>query len=274
MRYPNIPGYQILCELGRGGMGVVYLARQVGRGPLVALKMIRGGACAGAVELARFQREFEAAAGLRHPNVVPVYEYAEADGLPYFTMEFLAGGGLDKRLGGVAQPVDEACRLTEVLARAMHHAHLHGFIHRDLKPPNILLAAAGTPKIGDFGLAKLLSDDQRLTPPGEVFGTPPYMAPEQIKGDIEQIGPPADVYALGAILYELLTGRPPFKGASHLQTMQLVVAEAALPPSRRRPGLCADLDSLCLRCLHKNPAARPSAESLAGDLGRLRSLAA
>jgi serine/threonine-protein kinase len=274
MPYPTIPGYQILGELGRGGMGVVYLAREIRRGRLVALKMIRGGACASPTELARFRREFQAAAGLKHPNIVPVYEYDEADGLPYFTMEFLAGGGLDMRLHGIGMPVDEAGGLTESLARAVHYAHYQGFIHRDLKPPNILLTAAGIPKIGDFGLAKLLADDQRLTPFGEVFGTPHYMAPEQIKGNPDEIGPPADVYALGAILYELLTGRPPFKGASHLQTMQMVVAEDVLPPSKRRSGISSGLDSLCLRCLCKKPAERPGAQSLADELGRLRLLAA
>jgi eukaryotic-like serine/threonine-protein kinase len=202
-----VPNYEIICELGRGGMGVVYQARHIKLNRPVALKMILAGSHAGAADLARFQTEAEAIARLRHPNIVQVYEVGEHEGKPYFSLEFCGGGSLEKKLGGTPLPPKEAASLVETLARAMQPAHEQHVIHRDLKPANVLLAEDGTPKITDFGLAKKL-DEAGQTASGAVMGTPSYMAPEQAEG--KAVGPLADVYALGAILYECLTGRPPF----------------------------------------------------------------
>jgi serine/threonine-protein kinase len=203
-------------------MGVVYTARQVGLNRLVALKMILAGGHASAGELDRFRTEAEAVARLLHPNIVQVYETGTHAGLPYFSLEYCPGGSLDRKLDGTPWEPMPAAALVETLARAVEHAHGHRIVHRDLKPGNVLFAADGTPKVTDFGLAKRLDSTQARTQAGAILGTPSYMAPEQA-GTGAAAGPPADVYALGAILYELLTGRPPFKAASDFDTIMQVV---------------------------------------------------
>jgi serine/threonine protein kinase len=266
---PSVPGHEVLDELGRGGMGVVYRARQKGLNRTVALKMIRSGPVAGSQELARFHVEARAVAALDHPNVVRIYDYGEYQGLPYFSMELVAGRSLAARLGGQGLPVPEAAGLLETLARAMHAVHQRGIIHRDLKPANVLLTAAGVPKIADFGLARRLDESQRLTPTGAAMGTASYMAPEQAEGQTDLIGPLSDVYSLGAILYETLTGGPPFRGATFALTVLQVLSDEPVPPSRLRPEVPRELEAVCLKCLAKEPAQRyTSALELAEDLQR------
>jgi WD40 repeat protein/tRNA A-37 threonylcarbamoyl transferase component Bud32 len=261
-----IPGYEIRGELGRGGMGVVYKARQVKLDRVVALKMILAGSHAGEMGLTRFRTEAEAVARLQHPGIVQIYEVGEHNGLPFFSLEFCPGGSLDKKLGGTPQPPREAAALVEKLAVAMEAAHQKGVIHRDLKPANVLLAEDGTPKITDFGLAKKL-DAAGQTQTGAVMGTPSYMAPEQAGGSSKQVGPAADVYALGAILYECLTGHPPFKSAVPVDTVLQVLSEEPVPPSRLLPKCPRDLETICLKCLQKEPRKRyASAAGLAEDL--------
>jgi tRNA A-37 threonylcarbamoyl transferase component Bud32 len=270
MKVRYVGDYELLEELGRGGMGVVYKARQMKVNRLVALKMILAGGHAGAGELARFRAEAQAVARLQHPNIVQVYEVGEHEGRPFFSMEYCPGGGLDRKLQGTPLPPQEAARLVEVLARAVHAAHRQQVVHRDLKPANVLLAADGTPKLTDFGLAKRL-DDSGQTPSGAVMGTPSYMAPEQSGGKSRATGPAADVYALGAILYELLTGRPPFKAATPLDTVLQVVRDEPVPPARLQSKTPRDLETICLKCLHKDPRRRyPSALDLAEDLRRFQ----
>ncbi len=264
-----VPGYEMLGELGRGGMGVVYKARQAGLDRLVALKMILAGGHADAADRARFLAEARAAARLQHPGIVQVYEVGEAGGLPFFSLEFVSGGSLDRKARGTPLPAREAAALTEALARAVHYAHEHGVVHRDLKPANVLLTADGQPKVTDFGLAKRLDRADGQTQSGAVMGTPSYMAPEQAAGRAREVGPAADVYALGAVLYELLTGRPPFKAATPLDTVLQVLKEEPVPPSRFQPKVPRDLETVCLKCLQKEPARRyASAAALAEDLGR------
>ena len=264
-----IPGYEILGELGRGGMGVVYRARQTKLHRVVALKMILSGAHAGEADLARFRTEAEAIARLQHPNIVQIHEIGEHEGKPFFSLEFCAGGALDRKLGGTPLPPKEAARLVETLARAMFVAHQANVIHRDLKPANVLLLTDGTPKITDFGLAKKLDDTSGQTQSGAIMGTPSYMAPEQAGGKSHEIGPAADVYALGAILYELLTGRPPFKAATPLDTVLQVVSQEPVPVRRLNPPVPTDLETICHKCLQKDPEKRyASAAALADDLAR------
>jgi serine/threonine protein kinase len=265
---PSLPSYEVLRELGRGGMGVVYQARQLGFNRLVALKMILSGSYAGDDERDRFRIEAEAVARLQHPNIVQVHEVGEHEGKPFFSMEFCPGGGLDKKLNGTPLPPKEAAALVETLARAMQAAHDKGVIHRDLKPANVLLAEDGAPKILDFGLAKKL-DEEGLTATGAVMGTPSYMAPEQAAGKTRDIGPGTDVYALGAILYECLTGRPPFKGPTTLDTLAQVLADEPVRPRQLQPTTPRDLETICLKCLEKQPGRRyGTAAELADDLGR------
>jgi eukaryotic-like serine/threonine-protein kinase len=262
-------GYVVLGELGRGGMGVVYLARKVALNRLCALKMVLTGAHAGSGALARFRAEAETIARLRHPDIVQIYHVGEADGLPYLELEYLAGGGLDQALDGSPRPAGEAARLVEVMARAIAEAHRRGIVHRDLKPANILLDGGGHPKVADFGLAKIVDSDGGLTKSRVVLGSPSYMAPEQAEGDTRQVGATADVYALGAILYELLTGRPPFRAATALETLAQVKDNDPVSPSRFQPGLPGDVETICLKCLEKNPARRyGTALDLAEDLRR------
>ncbi len=265
---PSVPGYEVLDELGRGGMGVVYQARQLGFNRIVALKMILSGSHASVEERQRFHIEAEAVARLQHPNIVQVHEVGEHEGKPFFSMEFCPGGGLDKKLGGTPLPPKEAARLVETLARAVQAAHDKGVVHRDLKPANVLLAEDGTPKVTDFGLAKRL-DEQGRTATGVVIGTPSYMAPEQAGGKSKEVGPATDVYALGAILYECLTGRAPFQGPSALDTLAQVLSADPAPPRQLQPKTPRDLEAVALRCLEKDRARRyATAHDLAQDLQR------
>jgi serine/threonine-protein kinase len=254
---PQLDGYDVEEVLGRGGMGVVYRARHRTLNRPVAVKMILAGAYAGPRELGRFRQEAEAVAGLRHPNIVQVYDAGEVDGRPYFTMEIVEGGSLARQLSGTPQPLRRAAELVAVLACAVEFAHRSGIVHRDLKPGNILLAADGTPKITDFGLAHRVEGGPEFTLTGDRLGTPSYMAPEQALGKTRDIGPPVDIYALGAILYELLTGRPPFIGDTAAETERQVIAEDAISPSRLNPKVPRDLETICLKCLHKAAARRP-----------------
>jgi tetratricopeptide (TPR) repeat protein/tRNA A-37 threonylcarbamoyl transferase component Bud32 len=265
----SVPGHEILGELGRGGMGVVYKARQLKLNRLVALKMILAGGHTDIQDLKRFCREAEAVAALQHPHIVQIFEIGEQDGLPYFSLEYVEGGSLAKRLNGTPLPSRQAAALVETLARAMQAAHERGIVHRDLKPSNVLLTAEGTPKIADFGLAKRLDGHAGQTQTGSIVGTPSYMAPEQARGRSKEVGPATDVYALGAILYELLTGRPPFRAETPLETVLQVRSDEPLPPSRLQPKLPRDLETICLKCLRKEPARRyASARELAADLDR------
>jgi WD40 repeat protein/Flp pilus assembly protein TadD len=268
---PVIDGYEILEVLGRGGMGVVYKARQIRLNRLVAVKMILAGRQADAEERHRFRREAEAIARLQHPNIVQIHEIGETDNTPFFSLEYVSGGSLASQLDGTPWPVQRAAKLVEVLARANHAAHEQAVIHRDLKPANILLLPDGTPKITDFGLAKKLDDSTLQTQSGAIVGTPSYMAPEQASGQGRRIGPAADVYALGAILYELITGRPQFKAATALETVLQVLNEDPVPPRRLLPKIPADVETICLKCLEKLPGKRyASAAALAEDLRRFQ----
>ena len=266
---PTVEGYEILERLGQGGMGVVYRARQHGLERLVALKMIRGGSHAAPEHLARFRIEARSVARLRHPNVVQIYDVGQVDGLPFVALELLEGGSLEHRVAGTPQPERASAELLVTLAGAVDAAHRAGVLHRDLKSANVLFADDGTPKIADFGLAKRLDEEDGQTHSGQVMGSPSFMAPEQARGKGREVGPPADLYSLGAILYEMLTGRPPFKGPSAMDTLLQVVNDDPIPPSRLRPGLSRDLETICLKCLAKEPRRRyDSAEALAEDLRR------
>jgi WD40 repeat protein/tRNA A-37 threonylcarbamoyl transferase component Bud32 len=267
--FPEIAGYEILGELGRGGMGVVYKARQIRLNRLVALKMILAGDHAGTEAAVRFLAEAEAVARLHHPHIVQIYAFGDQDGRPYFEMEYVPAGSLADRLDGTPWPAGDAARLVEVLARAIHEAHRLGIVHRDLKPANVLLASDGTPKVADFGLAKWLDVEAGLTQTDHVLGSPSYMAPEQAGGKATLVGPGADVYALGSILYELLVGRPPFRAATALETLEQVKSAEPMAPGRLQPGLPRDLETICLRCLRKEPVRRyAGADALAEDLRR------
>ncbi|HEY7315875.1 MAG TPA: protein kinase [Gemmataceae bacterium] len=288
---PRVPGFEILRELGRGGMAVVYLARQTKLNRLVALKMILSGGHAGVADLERFRAEAEAIAQLRHPHIVEIYSVGEHGGRPFFVLEFVDGGTLAQKLDSPLAPV-AAAHLLEMLARGIHAAHQHGIIHRDLKPANILLSTKNEeqsangekqtsawsfvldtsylPKIADFGLAKQLDADHGKTRTGAILGTPSYMSPEQAGGK-KNLGPAADVYSLGAILYECLTGKPPFKADSPLDTVLEVIAGQVTPPRRLQPKIPRDLETICLKCLHKEPPRRyGTAQALAEDLRRFQ----
>jgi hypothetical protein len=250
-------------------MGVVYRARHLALKRTVALKMILAGGQAGAAERARFKAEAEAVARLQHPGIVQVHEVGEHAGHPFCALEFVEGGSLAQKLAGKPLPPRDAVRLVEALARAVHLAHSRNIVHRDLKPANVLLAADGTPKVTDFGLARHLDDDSGMTQPGAVMGTPSYMAPEQALGQAHLAGPAADVYALGAILYECLTGRPPFRGETTLQTLEQVRTQEPVAPRLLEADCPRDLETVCLRCLRKEPERRyASAAELADELGR------
>jgi tetratricopeptide (TPR) repeat protein/tRNA A-37 threonylcarbamoyl transferase component Bud32 len=266
---PLIKGYDVLQRLGGGGMGVVYKARHRGLNRLVALKMIRSDKLARADYMTRLRAEAEAVARLQHPNIVQVYDIGESEGLPFVELELLDGGRLADRLAGTPQPGQQASELIITLARAVQVAHDAGIVHRDLKPANVLYTADGLPKIADFGLAKRIDSDAGHTESGQIMGSPSYMAPEQARGHSRSVGPPADVYALGAILYEMLTGRPPFKGETPIETIRQVIDDDPLPPSRLVPRVPRDLETICLKCLRKDPDRRyESAQAMADDLKR------
>lgn len=280
----TIPGYDIVRELGRGGMGVVYLARHHELKRLVALKMILAGAHADAETLSRFRREAEAVARLQHAGFVQIHEVGEYQGRPYLALEYVDGSNLAHQLAGATLAPRAAAGLVETLARTVHYAHERGIVHRDLTPRNILLARANSaygirmstadatvyePKITDFGLAKELDGDASQTQTGIIMGTPSYMSPEQALGKTHEIGPPADIHALGAILYEALTGRPPFLAETSYDTLVQVIEREPTPPTRLQPSVPRDLETICLKCLAKDSLKRySSAEALADDLHR------
>jgi WD40 repeat protein/serine/threonine protein kinase len=268
-RFPGVPGYEFLGELGRGGFGIVYKVRHVRLNRIVALKMILVGGMAGLEERRRFLAEAEAIAAIEHPGIVRVFDFGTHDDLPFFSLEFCPGGSLARRLKIAPLPAPEAAGLVEQVAHAVQAAHERGIVHRDLKPSNILLSEDGSPKITDFGIAKRVSAGPGLTASDAILGTPAYMAPEQAAGKSRQVGPLADVYALGAILYECLSGRPPFQGARTLDILALVVAEEPATPRLFQPLVPRDLETICLKCLQKTPASRyASAAALAEDLRR------
>jgi eukaryotic-like serine/threonine-protein kinase len=261
--------YELLAEIGRGGMGIVYKARQVDLDRLVALKMILPGDMAGDDDLKRFRIEAEATARLQHPGIVSVHEVGEADGKLYYSMDYIEGPSLAKRLTGGPLTGRVAARYVTAIARAIEHAHRHGILHRDIKPSNILLDRADQPHITDFGLAKKIGGDSKQTRTGAILGTPSYMAPEQAAGKTHEIGPACDVYGLGAMLYELLTGRPPFQTASQLDTIRHVLEREPVPPRLLNPKVDRDLETICLKCLEKAPPNRyATAEAVAQDLDR------
>lgn len=265
----TVADYEILGVLGRGAMGVVYKARQPGLKRLVALKMILSGAHAHERELARFRSEAEAVAQLQHPNIVQIYEVGEDNGQPFFSLEYIEGVSLARKCNGAPLPPREAAELLLQLAHGIDYAHQKGIIHRDLKPANVLLATDGLAKITDFGLAKKLQEDSGQTRAGTVLGTPSYMPPEQASGRIHDIGPHSDVYSLGAVLYDLLTGRPPFRGTTMLDTLQMVQMREPVTPAELQPKMPRDLQTICLKCLQKEPSRRyESAGALAEDLRR------
>jgi eukaryotic-like serine/threonine-protein kinase len=259
--------FELLEELGRGGMGIVYKARQFSLGRLVAVKMILRGPLASPGDVARFRSEAAAAARLEHSHIVPVYEIGQHDGQPYFVMKYIEGTTLGRRLADGPLPAREAAELLLPVCEGVQFAHEHGILHRDLKPSNILIDCQGRPHVSDFGLAKQVSADGDLTRSGAILGTPSYMAPEQAAGNRGQLGPASDVYSLGTILYQMLTGRPPFQAASPVDTVLLVLEQDPLPPRLLNPKADRDLEMIALRCLQKPPLLRyPSARALADDL--------
>jgi serine/threonine protein kinase/WD40 repeat protein len=261
--------YEIIEEIARGGMGVVFKARDPELDRTVAIKLILAGALATREEIDRFRLESKAAAGLDHPHIVPIHETGEIDGQAYYTMRYLEGGNLSRSRERFRKDFREAARLLETVARAVHHAHLKGILHRDLKPANILLDGDGTPYVTDFGLSKALQSERSLTRSGALVGTPTYMAPELASGRKVRLAPAADVYSLGVILYELITGRPPFRGGSSLETLRAVQEREPPPPRSLEPRVPRDLDTICLKCLEKEPGSRyETAAALADDLGR------
>ena len=265
---PTLQGYELFAELGRGGMGVVYKARQVALQRLVAVKMILAAQHAGADDLARFHTEAEAVAQLQHPNIVQIHEIGTQDGRPYFCLEFVEGGTLAQKIKADRPGPRAAAECVATLARAVHFAHQRHIVHRDLKPGNILLTPDGQPKITDFGLAKRLDAVGSQTQTGSVLGTPNYMAPEQASGHGKEIGPATDVYALGAILYEMLTGQPPFHAESAFDTILQVLEQQPPRPRHFNRSIDASLEAICLKCLEKSPRDRyPTAQALADDLG-------
>jgi tetratricopeptide (TPR) repeat protein len=266
---PQIPGYEVQDVLGFGGMGVVYQAQHLALNRPVALKMVLAGAYATAPDRQRLLREAQAVATLHHPNIVTVFDVGECDGKPFFTMELVEGRNLAQRLAGTPQSARDAATLVATLADAVYSAHQAGLIHRDLKPANVLVTLDGTPKITDFGLARHVEGEGALTFTGALVGTPSYMAPEQARGHADALGPGVDIYSLGALLYEMLTGRPPFRAESALETQRQVIEEEPVSPSRLSSKIPRDLETICLKCLNKEPHRRyATAAALAEDLSR------
>ena len=261
--------YEDLVEIAQGGMGVVYKARQVSLNRLVALKMIRAGELATADEVRRFYAEAEAAANLDHPNIVPLYEVGEHEGRHYFSMAYVAGYNLLELVRDNLLSPREAAEYVATIAGAIHFAHEQGVLHRDIKPSNVLLDKTGQVRITDFGLAKRIGSDADLTRQSQVLGTPEYMSPEQAQGHHDDLGPAADVYSLGALLYTLLTGRPPFRSENWMTTLKQVVERDPISPRDLNPEIDRDLETVTLKCLEKEPQRRyVSAQALADDLGR------
>lgn len=270
-RLPDIPGYAVESMVGSGGMGVVYKARHLGLGRPVAIKMLLTGPLATPHELEALLREARAVAGLggRHANIVQVHDVGEVDGRAYFTMEYVEGGTLARRLAGTPQPARDAAAMVATIADAVQSAHAGGVVHRDLKPSNILLTADGTPRIADFSLARRIDGGPQVTLTGAAMGTPSYMAPEQVLGRSDAFASSVDIYALGALLYEMLTGRPPFRAESSAETQRQVLSEEPAAPSRLNAKVPRDLETICLKCLQKAPGRRyPTAGALADDLRR------
>ena len=266
---PNLVAYELLEELGRGGMGVVYRARDRRLGRTVALKIIKAEADIRPEVRDRFRCEAAAMACLHHPGIVQIFDVGDQDGAPFLTLEFVPGGTLAQKLRGAPLPPPSAAALLKGLAHAIAYAHRHGVLHRDLTPANVLVAADGRAKITDFGLAHLSSDMAALTQTGVVMGTPSYLSPEQADGQARVTGPATDIYALGAILYECMTGRPPFRGATVLETLAQVVHDEPVSPRQLLPQVPIDLNTICLKCLQKEPHRRyATALELADDLQR------
>src|SRR6476660_7686772 len=261
--------YELLEEVGRGGQGVVFRARQKSLNRTVALKVIGLGQWATKAHLKRFRLEAEAAARLEHPGIVPIHEVGERDGSCYFSMKFVEGGQLDAIPRREPMPIRQAVELIAKVARTVHYAHEHGILHRDIKPGNILLDAKGEPHLTDFGLARLVESDSSVTHTLEVLGTPSYMAPEQAAGNNAAVSSATDVYGLGAVLYQLLTGQPPFAGGTTYETIRLLLDTEPRQPRLLNPKIDRDLSTICLKCLEKDPKRRyPSALALAEDLER------
>src|SRR5436309_6597460 len=259
--------YELLEEVGRGGQGVVFRARQKSLNRTVALKVISLGQWASKAHLKRFRREAEAAASLDHPSIVPIYEVGERDGSCYFSMKFVEGGQLDEVIKRRPISIRQAAKLIAKLARTVHYAHEHGILHRDIKPGNILLDQKGEPHLTDFGLARLVETESTMTRTLEVLGTPSYMAPEQAVGNKAAVSSVTDVYGLGAVLYQLLTGHPPFAGGTTFETIKLVLDTEPRQPRLWNRKIGRDLSAICLKCLEKDPKRRyPSALALAEDL--------
>jgi len=261
--------YDVLGQIGQGGMGVVYLARQRGLGRVVALKLLLAGSRATEAEIKRFHTEAKAAANLKHPNVVSIHEVGEHHGQHYFSMDYIEGRSLAEVISRTPLPAERAARYVKIIAEAIHYAHEHGILHRDLKPHNVLIDAQDEPRITDFGLARQIDVESDLTLSGVVLGTPSYMPPEQAAGKRREIGRASDVYSLGAILYDLITGRPPFRADTPLDTLRQVIDTEPAPPRLVNNNVPRDLETICFKCLAKAPAQRyASAQELADDLGR------
>jgi eukaryotic-like serine/threonine-protein kinase len=251
-----VGNYELLEEIARGGMGVVYRARQTTLGRIVAVKMIVAGRLANEQDVQRFQSEAQAAASLKHPNIVPIHEVGQHEGWHYFSMDYIEGHDLATVLRQNLLPAKTAASYVRQMAEAIHYAHQQGILHRDLKPSNILIDQQHQVHITDFGLATRVEEDQGLTQTGQILGTPSYMPPEQAQGKRGLIGPASDVYALGAILYECLTGRPPFRAESVIKTIEQVIHAEAASPRTLNAAIPRDLETICLKCLQKEPHKR------------------